>query len=87
MTKLIAATTLTLMLASAAHAEAPCWAYVMKGDNLICELRGPTPAGTNYRAGEHSGGQGPGTFSPNSYPSAPTTIRSRSTVTIRSYRQ
>jgi hypothetical protein len=77
----------SLMLASAAHAQGACWAYVEKDGKLICELRGPAPAASNYSTSEHASGQGPGTFSPSAYPSAPTTITSRSTISIRSYRR
>jgi hypothetical protein len=54
MTKLIAVTTLTLMLASAAHAEqGMCFAWVEQNEKLICEVRGPAPRiYTPYRIGE-----------------------------------
>jgi hypothetical protein len=76
--------TALLMLTSAAHAS--CWAWVQKGNDLICEVRGPQ-GDPSYRATEHSDRPGPGTFSPSAYPSAPTTITTRSHITIRSYRQ
>ena len=37
--------TAALMLASAAQAEPLCWAWIQKGDDLTCELRGPTTSG------------------------------------------
>ena len=83
---------LKLMFATAAiaavsmtPAAASCWAFVMKGNDLICEVRGPQ-GDPSYRATELSNRPGPGTFSPNAYPSAPTTITTRSHITIRSYR-
>jgi len=84
--KTILLVTASLMLTSAAHAEPMCWAWVMKGNDLICELRG-APGPGSYQAAEHSNRPGPGTFSPSAYPSAPTTINTRSHITIRSYRQ
>jgi hypothetical protein len=32
----------SLMLASAAHAEPMCYAWVQKGDNITCEMRAPS---------------------------------------------
>ena len=82
---------LKLMIAAAAvvtiasPSNASCWAFVMKGNDLICEVRGPQ-GDPSYRATELSNRPGPGTFSPSAYPSAPTTITTRSHITIRSYR-
>jgi hypothetical protein len=53
MRKLILAAALTgIVLTPAAHsAEPPCWAWVEKGDKLICELRGPLPDPRNLSTG------------------------------------
>ena len=68
----------SLMLTSTAHAS--CWAWVMKGNDLICELRGPPPAGVSYPAPQINNSPGPGTFVPTR------TITTESHMTIRSYR-
>ena len=44
--KTILLVTASLMLVSAARAEPPnCWAFILKGDNLTCEVRGPSTSG------------------------------------------
>jgi hypothetical protein len=83
MTKLIAATTILMLLASAASAEP--WAKIEKPCGNHCAPAGQPERG--YAAAGYSYGPGPGTFSPSAYPSAPTIITSRSHITIRSYRQ
>ena len=52
MRKLILAAALTgIALIPAAQAEPTCWAWIMKGNDLICELRGPNPDPRNLSTG------------------------------------
>ena len=43
--KTIMLVTASLMIASSAHAEPHCWAWILKGENLTCEQRGPDTSG------------------------------------------